>query len=137
MYLHFGGENLPPNAYVVISALGTTNDSALVCRTDQPDCCEGDNITGGWFDPSGTMISFDASSSQGLYSSGGSEGIHLLRGTGIPVEGIYTCRVADGTSTIQTVFVGLYNDYRGQRNITFELTYLIHNCIIVFIMKGW
>ena len=119
MYLNFGGENLPTNAYVVISALDSTNDSALVCRTDQPDCCEGDNIAGGWFDPSGTMISFNASSSQGLYSSGGSGGIHLLRGTGIPVEGIYTCRVVDGTSTTQTVFVGLYNEDEGQRSITF------------------
>ena len=114
MYLNFGGENLPTNGYVAISALGSTEDTALVCRTDQPDCCEGDNITGGWFNPNGTMIEFDASSSQGFYSSGGSDGIRLLRGTGIPVEGIYTCRTADGSSTIQTVFVGLYNEGGGQ-----------------------
>ena len=95
--------------HVAISALGSTEDTVLVCRTDQPDCCEGDNITGGSFDPNGTMISFDGSSSQGFYSSGVSGGIRLLRGTGIPVEGIYTCRTADGTATTQTVFVGLYN----------------------------
>ena len=114
MYLNFGGENLPMNGYVAISALGSTEDTALVCRTDQPDCCEGDNITGGWFNPNGTMIEFDASSSQGFYSSGGSGGIRLLRGTGIPVEGIYTCRTADGSSTTQTVFVGLYNEGGGE-----------------------
>ena len=118
---------------MVISALGTTDNTALVCRTDQPNCCVGNNITGGWFDPSGTMIEFDASSSQGFYSSGGSDGIRLLQGTGIPVEGIYTCRVADGSSTTQTVFVGLYNQGGGQYIYSFNKS---ANSYIIFLYSA-
>ena len=113
MYLNFGGENLPTHGYVAISQLGTTEDTALVCRTDQANCCDGGNIEGGWFNPNGTMVEFNANSSQGFYSSGGSDGIRLLRGSGIPVEGIYTCRATDSSSNTQNVFVGLYNEDGG------------------------
>ena len=109
MYLSFGGENLLTNDYVAISQLGSTEETALACRTDQTS---GDS-TGGWFNPNGTMVEFNANSSQGFYSSAGSDGILLLRGSGIPVEGIYTCRATDSTSTEQTVFVGLYNQDGG------------------------
>ena len=63
VYLNFGGENLPTNSYVSISQLGNTTDTALVCRTDQ----SGDS-GGGWFNPSGTMVEFNANSSQGFYT---------------------------------------------------------------------
>ena len=39
----------------------------------------------------------------------GSDGIYMLRGSGIPVEGIYTCVTTDGSSTNGITFVGLYN----------------------------
>ena len=112
MYLNFGGENLPTHGYVAISELGTTEDTALVCRTDQTS--DEDNTEGGWFNPNGTMVEFNANSSQGFYSSVGSDGIRLLRGSGIPVEGIYTCRATDNSSSTQTVFVGLYNENGGR-----------------------
>ena len=106
MYLNFGGENLPTNGYVAISELGTTEGTGLVCRTNRP---REDGIDGGWLSPSGTMIEFNPQSSQGFYSSVGSDGILLLRGSGIPVKGIYSCRAVDKSSTVQTVFVGLYD----------------------------
>ena len=108
MYLNFGGENLPTHGYVAISQLENT-DTALVCRTDRA----GGDSDAGWFNPNGTMIEFNANSSQGFYSSEDTDGIRLLLGTGIPVEGIYTCRATDSSSNTQTVFVGLYNENRG------------------------
>ena len=33
--------------------------------------------------------------------------------TGTPVVGIYRCEVMDDTDTLQTVYVGLYNDDGG------------------------
>ena len=114
VYLNFGGENLPTHSYVAISELGTTEDTALVCRTDQANCCNGDIIEGGWFNPDGTMVEFNANSSQGFYSSVDSKGVHLLRGSGIPVEGIYTCRATDSSSTTNSVFIGLYNEDGGK-----------------------
>ena len=101
--------NLPTNSYVTISQLGNSTDNALVCRTDQ----SGDG-GGGWFNPSGAMVEFNSVSSQGFYSSRVvSDGIYLLRGSGIPVEGIYTCVTTDSSATNQTVFVGLYNEEGG------------------------
>ena len=97
---------------MAISGLGT-DEVALVCRTNQPGCCSEGNITGGWFDPSGTIIEFNSSSAQGFYSSGGSQEIQLIRGTGVPAEGIYTCQVPNDSSSTQTVFVGLYNEDGG------------------------
>ena len=106
VYLNFGGENLPTNGYVTISQLGNSTDSALVCRTDQ----SGDR-TGGWINPNGTPVEFN--SSQVFYSSVGADGVYLLRGSGLPAEGIYTCRATDSTNNTKTVFVGLYNEDGG------------------------
>ena len=109
MYINFGGKNLPTNGYVTISHLGNSTNSALVCRTDQPG--EG---AGSWFNPNGTVVEFNSNSSEGFYSSVGSDGVYLLRGSGIPVEGIYTCVAIDSSLTNQTVFIGLYNENRGR-----------------------
>ena len=106
MYLNFGGENLPTNGYVTISQLGNSTDSALVCRTDRSE-----NGTGGWINPNGTPVEFN--SSQGFYSSVGADGVYLLRGSGLPAEGIYTCRITDSTNNTKAVFVGLYNEDGG------------------------
>ena len=110
MYLHFHGENLPTNGYVTISQLGNSTDSALVCRTDQ----SGDGA-GCWFNPNGIMLNFSSNSSEGFYSSMGEDGgVYLLRGSGIPVEGIYTCVATDNSSTNHTVLIGLYNEDGGR-----------------------
>ena len=108
VYLSFGGMNLPNNGYVTISQLGNTTDTGLVCRTDQ----SGD-VGGGWFNPSGDMLGF-SSEAEGFYVSSASDGVYLLRGTGIPVEGIYTCRATDSSGTDNAVTVGLYNDMGGR-----------------------
>ena len=109
VYLNFGGENLPTNGYVAISQLGNTTEAALICRTDQP----GDG-TGHWFNPNGTRVDFNSNSSEGFYTSMDSDGVYLLRGSGVPVEGIYTCLATDSTSTNQTVFIGIYNEDGGR-----------------------
>ena len=108
VYLSFGGMNLPNNGYVTINQLGNTTDTGLVCRTDQ----SGD-ADGRWFNPSGGMLGF-SSEAEGFYVSSGSDGVYLLRGTAIPVEGIYTCRATDRSGTDKAVTVGLYNDMGGR-----------------------
>ena len=108
VYLSFGGMNLPNNGYVTISQLGNSTDTGLACRTDQ----SGD-ADGRWFNPSGDMLGF-SSEAEGFYVSSGSDGVYLLRGTAIPVEGIYTCRATDSSGTDNAVTVGLYNDTGGK-----------------------
>ena len=39
--------------------------------------------------------------------------VRLYRNTNPPVEGIYRCQIEDDTNTLQTVYVGLYNDDGG------------------------
>ena len=99
------------NGFVTINNL---NGTELVCSTDQIDCCTNSSVEGGgWFDPNGTRIEFGNDTSQGFYVAGGDQEIRLLRGTGIPVPGLYTCRVADNASTTKVVHVGLYNEDGG------------------------
>ena len=98
--------NLPSNDYITISQLGNSTDTGLVCRTDQ----SGDG-SGNWFKPSGSVM--DSSSSEGFYVSSFEDGLYLLRGSGIPVEGIYTCRATDSSGNNRSVHVGIYNGNRG------------------------
>ena len=106
MYFNFGGINLPSNDYVTISQLGNDTNTGLVCRTDQ----SGDS-SGSWFNPSGSVV--DSSSSAGFYVSSGDDGLYLFRGSGIPVEGIYTCRATDSFGNNRAVSVGIYNENGG------------------------
>ncbi|CAI8037918.1 Receptor-type tyrosine-protein phosphatase F, partial [Geodia barretti] len=120
VYLNFGGMNLPTNGLVNISQLGNSTDTGLVCSTDQS--ADG-TPAGGWFNPDGTMLS--SSSSEGFFVSDGSDGVYLLRGSGIPVEGIYTCRATDSSGNSRTVFVGLYNEQGGEVVIGGEIGFTL------------
>ena len=102
VYLQFGGMNLPTNGFVSISQLGNSPDTRLVCSTDQ----SGDGAAV-WQSPDGTTLS--STSTEGFFVSDGSDGVYLLRGSGIPVEGIYTCIATDSSGNTRMVFVGLYN----------------------------
>ena len=108
VYLNFGWEVLPTNGLVNIGQLGQSPATGLVCSTDQS--ADG-TPAGGWFNPDGTVLS--SSSSEGFFVSDGSDGVYLLRGSGIPVEGIYTCRATDSSGNSRTVFVGIYNEQDG------------------------
>ncbi|CAI8052760.1 Receptor-type tyrosine-protein phosphatase alpha [Geodia barretti] len=120
VYLNFGGMNLPTNGLVNISQLGNSTDTGLVCSTDQ----SGDGTpAGGWFNPDGTMLS--SSSSEGFFVSDGSDGVYLLRGSGIPVEGIYTCSATDSSGNSRTVFVGIYNQQGGEVVIDGEIGFTL------------
>ena len=88
-----------------ISEVGNSNETALVCRIDQ----FGDG-TGHWLNPNGTIVDSNFNSSEGFYIGEGSDGLQLLRGSGIPVEGIYTCMATEGTFT----HVGIYNEGEGK-----------------------
>ena len=116
VYLNFGDMNLPNNDYLTISQLGNDTDTGLGCRTDQPGDGEG-----GWIDPSGTMLH---SSSEGFFVNNGEDGVYLLRGTGVPVEGIYTCIATDSSGNTRPVNIGIY-DETGTRGIMYTTIYII------------
>ena len=107
VYITFRGSNLPNHGYVNISHVGNTTDTGLVCSTDH----SGDGAAK-WFNPDGTRMK-NTNSSEGFYISNGSDGVYLLRGSGILVEGIYKCVATDSSGNSRTVFVGLYSEGGG------------------------
>ena len=110
MYLSLNGDNIPNHGYVVISDIGTTDGTALLCNTNYlPD--GGANSGGDWFAPDGTRVVGTAV--PGFKRNRGPGLVRLISATGTPTEGIYSCEVQDDTPTEQNVYVGLYNSGGG------------------------
>ena len=96
---------------MVISDIGSTDDTALLCHTNRPPV--GVNSGGDWFAPDGTRVNLD--DVPGFTRNRGSMVVRLRRTTGTPHEGIYWCSILDAVSVPKTIYVGLYN--RGGGNI--------------------
>ena len=99
---------------MVISDIGSTDDTALICHTNRPPPYNGNNHSGGnWFAPDETRV--DGNDVPGFRRNRGPMMVRLLRNTATdpPSEGIYHCLVEDNTLTEQTVYVGLYNSGGG------------------------
>ena len=104
VYLSLNGEVIPNHGYVKISAIGSSNTTALLCHTD------GSASGGDWFAPDGTRVGgISDNDVPGVRRSRGPMLVRLIRNSGTPDEGMYQCDVSDATETPQTVYVGLYN----------------------------
>ena len=105
---------------MIINDIGTAwMDNPLLCHTNHPADIEGgtDGIHSGgaWFTPNHTEI-LATSTTLGFRRNLGFMVVRLIRytaSTSPPVEGIYRCEVMDATDTLQTVYVGLYNENGG------------------------
>ena len=102
---------------MIISDIGTAgDDTALLCHTnhpaDTPGGTDGMHSGGDWFSPDGSEVP-SGGSSVGFRRNRGSMVVRLYRDTNPPVEGIYRCEIEDDTDTLQTVYVGLYDDGGG------------------------
>ena len=121
VYLRVNGVFIPNHGYVVIDDISmsdeVTDPTPLLCHTNRPPPPNGwlAHSGGGWISPTDVTVG-------GLISRGNVPGfvrnrvpmlVRLWRATGTPVEGIYRCEVMDDTDTLQTVYVGLYNDDGG------------------------
>ena len=121
VYLSLNDDIIPNHGYVVISDIGSTDDTALICHTNRPatitDIGGYNNSGGDWFAPNGMTVGFGGihTSVPGFVRRRGPMMVRLLRDTATdpPSEGIYHCLVEDDTLTEQTVYVGLYNSGGG------------------------
>ena len=119
VFFSLRGTVIPNKGYVVISDIGTTEDTALLCNINHIPTAGSTNSGGNWFVPDGNPVD----SNFGVSTSGadfgrtrGSGLVQLIRNsaaTGTPTEGIYSCTVQDDTLTLQTIHVGLYNNGGG------------------------
>ena len=102
------GDVIPNHGYVNISDIGSTDDTALLCHTNRPPFV---HSGGDWFAPGGTRVSgYDFS---GFYRNRGPMVVRLKQRFHTPAEGIFHCAIRDSTDSLQTVYVGLYNNEGG------------------------
>ena len=63
MYLSLNDDIIPNHGYVVISDIGSTDDTALICHTNRPSTLNNNADSGGdWFAPEvdGTIVFQDS-----------------------------------------------------------------------------
>ena len=98
----------------MISDIGSTDSTALLCHTNKP-ATESENLNSGgnWVAPDGTRVA--GTDVPGFRRNRGPMVVRLWRytATGTPAEGVYDCMIEDDTFTLQTVYVGLYNSGGG------------------------
>ena len=102
------------HGYVLISDIGSTDDTALICNTDRPTLNHGHNSGGEWYAPDETRI-LRRVVVPGFMRNRGPMRARLRRymDTNPPAEGLYHCTIEDSTFILQNIFVGLYNTGQG------------------------
>ena len=98
-----------------INGIGSTDATALLCHTNFPPPPGSATSGGDWFAPDGTKI--PSSDVPGFARNRAAMVVRLRRTSGDPPEGIYECTIEDATSTVQIVYVGLYNTGGGKTTI--------------------
>ena len=102
---------------MVISNIGTTDGTALLCNTNHLPDDSATNSGGSWYVPDGSVVASNNNVDTADFGRNRVLGlVRLIRNsaaTGTPTEGIYSCTVQDDTLTLQTVYVGLYNSGGG------------------------
>ena len=110
VYLSLNGTIIPNHGYVAISDIGSTDESALLCHTNQPPAPNKTTSGGDWFAPDETTR-VEETIVPGLARNRGPMVVRLKRTTGSPMAGIYKCTIKQSKSDVlKNVHVGLYNN---------------------------
>ena len=122
VYVSLGSTNYPVNnSHILVTALGQNNDQALVCHTENTQCCRGvDNGDpnnyigkGEWLFPDGTAVqrSLDVHDSAATNVFHRSRDFRLIRlhreGNIVNPTGTYCCEIPNNSSEIVTFCVVL------------------------------
>ena len=116
VYLSLDGGVIPNHGYVLISNIGSDGNTGtpLLCNTNRPPPNGASNSGGDWISPTDVTVgNINSGDVPGFVRNRDHMLVRLWRTTGTPAEGIYRCVVMDDTDTLQTVYVGLYNDDGG------------------------
>ena len=87
---------------MVISDIGSTDDTALLCHTNY----NGVPFSGNWFAPHGDRV--NGNDVPGVTRNRGHMVVRLKKSTGTLAQGIYHCSVMDADGIDKFVHVGLY-----------------------------
>ena len=100
------------NSNVAIGDIGE-GDNALLCQTNNTQCCRGsDNPNGGplgeWYFPDGTPVPDGTDASRDIFRSRASSVVRLnRRNNATSPTGVYRCEIPDASGTNQNIFVEL------------------------------
>ena len=116
VYLSLNGIVIPNNGYVLISEIGFTDETALLCNTNIVPPDDQRYSETGWFAPDKTRIPEE--SNQAFLSSRDATVVRLKRknNTHSLQQGIYICEV-NATDPTQPLYVGLYHVNEGLQSI--------------------
>ena len=101
----------PNRDLVVMSNIGSSDSSAIICYTNYSDV-HGSGHEGKWISPDGTTVDSNGRV-PGFTTTRGPLIVRLLRTSGTPQQGIYQCVVRNDTAVLYTMHVGLYNSGEG------------------------
>ena len=99
---------------MTIGEIGSTDDTALLCHTNNPHPAGSGTSGGDWFGPDGTRVlgEHEHNSVPGFVRNRGPNVVRLKRSSSIiQPEGIYKCVIQDDILVNQTVYVRLYGMY--------------------------
>ena len=111
VYLSLNGDFIPNHGYVMISDIGSTDNTALLCITNKAAPNGSSDSGGDWFAPDGDTVG--SSIVPGFDRNRAAMIVRLRSNDGTPEEGIYHCVVEDADNIPQRVYVGLYNSGGG------------------------
>ncbi|XP_064386533.1 sushi, von Willebrand factor type A, EGF and pentraxin domain-containing protein 1-like isoform X2 [Halichondria panicea] len=113
LFLSLQGVSYSTNkSNILVTRIGTTNDSALICHTNSTTCCrDRDNPQGGsgeWLFPNGTMITENSVTGSRFYWIRYHQVVKLYREGDLQFPlGTYCCRIPDGHGDVVTVCANL------------------------------
>ena len=113
VHLTLKNKHIPNNGTVAINEIGSTDETALLCHTNNPPSPDTHTSGGDWFGPDGTRVGdVKKSDVPGFVRNRSPNVVRLKRSsTTTPSEGIYKCVIQDDTRVNQTVYVRLYGKY--------------------------
>ena len=96
------------NSIVAINDIGE-GDNALLCVTDNPDCCNIKNNKGGeFYYPNNSAVPGNFHSSNSLYRNRDSQVVRLNRRNDVlSPTGIYKCKIPDSTGMNRNIYINV------------------------------
>ena len=111
-----GGALYGNNSILTITDIGEDVHSALLCITNNVNCCESNRGVGGWYLPNGTFIDRN-DQTLNFYQNRGSSVLRLFQRSGATSQlqhGIFHCQIPDASGALLHIYIGLFPTNAGE-----------------------
>ena len=110
--LSLRGEIIPNNGLVTAEKIGESDSTALLCTTDNDNCCSSRVSEQQWLFPNGTRVPHGRESGWKLWTSY-SDGVirlhrHQTEADGSQVHGLFQCQIPNQSGISLKLYVGIY-----------------------------